>query len=266
MPTLTFNIKYTVGANQLLSASDIRKNFLWGINLEKYGNSMSDDVLDYHIQAAITQFENFLQLKFTKQVIQEQKDFDADAWAAWGYIKTSYPVVCPVSLFGFLGTVQQVNYPDTWLSSKHTNDGKYERMLHLVPNTNSTQSELVTYTGILPNINYFSSQQIPNYWQVTYVTGFDVLPYDLANAIGKLATINILTAAQDGLLFAPGIASTSISLDGLSQNLSSFANASSGVFGPRIKQYATDLWGDGKVLGEMKRLYDQWAAISWGVC
>lgn len=259
MPRLTFNIKYARGSNQLISAADIRKNFLWNINLEKYGNSMSDDVLNYHIQAAITQFENFLQLKFTKQVIQEQKDFDADGWKAWGYIKTSYPVVCPVSLFGFLGTVQQVNYPSTWLSTKHTNDGKYERMMHLVPNTNSTQSELVTYTGILPNINYFASQQIPNYWQVTYITGFDKLPADLFNAIGKLATINILAAASEGMLYAPGISSQSISLDGLSQSLNSFANSNAGVFGARIKQYTEEL------KEEKARLYDQWGAIVWGV-
>jgi hypothetical protein len=259
VPRLTFNIKYARGGNQLLSAADIRKNFLWGINLEKYGNSMGDDVLDYHIQAAITQFENFLQLKFSKQIVRENKEFIGSEWRSWGYIKTSYPVVCPISLIGMLGTVQQVEYPKTWMSTKKTTDGRYERMLHLVPNTNSSNSELVVYNGILPNINYFSSSQIPNYWEVSYVTGFDQLPFDLANAIGKLATINIMSAAGDGLLFAPGIGSTSISLDGLSQSLSSSANASAGVFGARIKQYTEEL------KEEKQRLYDQYAAIVWGV-
>ena len=258
MPKLTLNIKYSLEERQVISANDIRKNFLWGVDLQRFGNYMDDEVLNFHIKAAIKQFESFLQLKFTRQVIKESKDFSANDWKTWGYIKTTYPVVEPIELEGFIGKVQQVNYPKGWLSIRRANDDLYTRQIHLVPSTSATNNELVVYSGIMPNLGYMSNSSIPNYWTLKYLTGFDIVPADILNVICKLATINIMAAASDGLLFSPGVSSQSISLDGLSQSISGFANGQSSVFGARIKQYAQE------IEDEKSRLFDTYAAVVWG--
>lgn len=176
-------------------------------------------------------------------------------------MKATYPVVCALGLTGFLGTVKQVNYPKEWLSARRTSDGKlYSRLLYLVPNTNSTHSEAIIFSGIMPNIRTYGSQrQIPNYWEMKYITGFDKVPSDIMNVIGKYTALNILALAGDFLQKYPGQSSTSISLDGLSQSVSTFANGQTGIFGARIKQYSEEI---DKELSRLKDYY----GISWGVC
>lgn len=264
MPTVEFVVKYSKNTNLIISPDEIRNLYLWGLPLQKNGQSISDEQIEFFIQSVTEQLEETLSLKFKKQLIKEEKDFYADDWRVWGYIKASYPINCPIELVGFLGTVKQVTYPRTWLSTRSTNDGKnYSRQLHLVPNTNSTHEQLVVYNGLLPNINYFSNPQIPNYWQMTYVTGFDKIPKSIINVIGKLVSMNIFAFLSDALLPFPGTNSKTLSLDGLSQSLN--FNGANGLFAARIKQYNDELYGNANNIGEIKRLRDQYTQIVWGV-
>ena len=73
----------------------------------------------------------------------------------------------------------------------------------------------------------------PNYWHAKYLTGFKKIPNDLLNVLGMLASINVLNIAGDIILGA-GIASYSLSLDGLSQSISSTSSATNSGYGARI--------------------------------
>lgn len=262
MSQLTFHIKYKKGTSSIIDPNDIRQNYLFGINLQKQGQVLTDDVYQYYIDAAVEQLQNYLGIKLFKQVIQESKDFYSDDWMQWGYLKTTYPVRCAFELIGYLGTVKQVTYPTDWLSVRKTSDGElYQRQIHIIPNSANVQNEAIMYTGILPSVNYHSNRRIPNYWTMTYVTGFDKVPADIINALGKIAALNILAMMSDAFLLYPGVNSQSISLDGLSQTLSTNA---SGVFSNRIKQYMLDLWGDNNSMGVLKQLYDRYATFTWG--
>lgn len=261
MPTLNFNIKYSVNSSLVLSADDIKERYLYGLPLGKNGQSIPDRVIEEQIASVTEQLEEFLSLKLKKQVITESHDFFSDDWKVWGYIPVMYPCVCAVSITGFLGTVKQVEYPKTWLSTKKSSDGKsYSRLLYLVPNTNSSQQDLIVYSGLLPNINYFSSQQIPNYWSIKYVTGYSKIPKPIINVIGKMVAMNIMAILSDTLLPFAGVSNNSISLDGVSQTIGYNAN---GIFSNRIKLYNEELFGKngGYGTGEMKRLYDNYCAI-----
>jgi len=257
MPTLNFSVKYKVNEFKVWTSSEIKKLYLYGLNLEKEGRELPDEVVENFISSSTEMVEKYLQIKLRKQVIVENKDFIGTDWDSWSIIKASYPIVCPVQLIGYLGTTKQVTYPSTWLSSKKNSDGQtYSRILNLVPNTNSQSAEMIVFSGIMPNLRtYGDYRSIPNYWQLKYITGFDKVPEDIRNVIGKFAAINVLALAGDFLQKTPGQSSGSISLDGLSQSTSTFASSTGSIFGARIKQYSDELEK------ELKRLQDYYTAI-----
>lgn len=264
---ITLGTKYNKDTKALISVDEFKSYYLWGIELQKYGKEMPDEVYQRSILRAQEAIEELLQIKLVKQIYSEDKTFFSDDWKSWGYIPTQYPVVCPIDLVGFLGTVRQVQYPKEWLSAKRTSDNQYlHRQLYIVPNSRSTFNQLVVYQGILPNVNYFANSTIPYYWKLSYVTGWDrdKIPATILAVIGKIAALDILAVASDAMLYSPGIASTSISLDGLSQSLSSVASGQNGLFGARIKQYLDELFGRSGRDGEINRLKDTYTALIWG--
>jgi hypothetical protein len=241
--TLTLVTKYNVDLDSIISPGEIRDNYLFGIDLSKNGQVINDEMIQFYIDAATESIERELNLLLSPTVYTENKDFYADDWKTWGYMKATYPVVSPISLDGYLGTIKQVTYPLNWLSVRKVSDGKlYSRLMYLVPNTGSSYSEIIIFSGILPYLtSYGSSPQIPNYWTMKYLTGFCKVPADIKNAIGKLATINILMVAGDFLLRTPGQSNKSISIDGLSQSSGTWVNGQNSIFGARVKQYSDEL-------------------------
>jgi hypothetical protein len=276
MPRITLSCISLKNTQQTMSVDDLKLKYLFGLPLEKDGQPIPEEVYEFYLDAAVQQVEELLSLKLNKTVIEEQKDFYYDDWVHWSYIKASYPVVYPRFLRGFLGTTKQVDYPQSWLQARKTNDGKlYSRMLYMVPTYNSTTSQnSIIFSGVMPNLNWFASRgangQIPSYWNMTYITGFDRVPSDIIHIIGMLASIQILIVLSDVLMgnnsgdesgMGWGINSKSVSIDGLSQSLSS--GAGTGIFNARVKMYTQQL-GDlsGRQPGELQRLIDYYNAIA----
>jgi hypothetical protein len=136
------------------------------------------------------------------------------------------------------------------------------------------QNSIIT-SGVVPNLNWFARQShIPGYWTLKYITGWSAIPSEIIDAICKIATLQILAVVSDMLMGSGssqiqgsgvgwGISSKSISIDGLSQSLSSTA-PQGGIFGARTKQYQAAL-GDtsGKNPGELQNLIDYYKDINW---
>jgi len=110
----------------------------------------------------------------------------------------------------------------------------------LVPGNSSARTNAIVYSGKTPHLGYLGRTQIPNYWRITYCTGFNKIPNDLKNFIGKLAAINIFHILGD-LILGAGIASQSIGIDGLSQSISTTSSATNAGYGARIIGYSDDL-------------------------
>jgi hypothetical protein len=277
MPTITFNIKYGVNTKTSFSSQDLKDKFLSGIPNDFNGQKVTDETIDFYIQSAKETLESYLGLKLDRQVIIESKDYIQDDWLQWGFINTTYPVQCAVSLKGYLGNVAQINYPKEWLSVKRTNDHRsFNRQFRLVPNGGSVTYENTSalYLGSgYPLMGWWrTNRNIPNYWELEYITGFpdDKVPTDILQAIGMIATIPILGLLSDMQIgnrgLGLGVQSKSISLDGLSQSVSSYANGSTGIFGARMKQYSDQLFGVSGKPGLLEILRDSYSAIIWGVC
>lgn len=244
MPELILQAPFSKNNDLLYSAQELRNSFLYGIKMSSPLSSQSalnfsDEDVEFHIKAAQKEMENFLGLKLFRKIYDETLTFSNDDWRTWGFMKTTFQVVCPLKLEGYLNTIKQTEYPKEWLSAKADSDGiQYHRSIYIVPAGNSgAVVNSVIYAGLLPNLGYLNAGMIPNYWKVTYVTGFEQVPADLMMAIGQLATMSLLSIAGSNVLGIPGVSSTSLSLDGLSQSLSASANA----FGDRAKALGEDL-------------------------
>jgi hypothetical protein len=244
MPSVSFKVRYRKNNGLVFSADELKNLYFLGIPItDANGNPMSDTDIEFHIRTAQEGIENLLSLKFQRQVYEENMDWDYDQWKAWGFIHTTYMVRKALRLQGFFNTTQQIDYPEEWLSAKKANDGiKYHRTMNLVPIHGSANSlsNNVTYVGIAPHLGYLGNKTIPNYWVARYITGWERVPNDILDVVGKLAAINIFHQLGD-LIVGAGIASKSISVDGLSQSISTTSSATNAGYGARIIGYLKDL-------------------------
>lgn len=277
MPQITFTTRYPKNLSSPFSAQDLRETFLSGIPTEINGQRISDATIDFYIDSAVTQLESYLGLKLNRQIITESRDYYIDDWSAWGYLKVTYPVQYPISLDGYLGNSKQISYPQEWLSVRTTNDNKYSRQFRITPSSSNisfqNSTSILVMGSAYPILNWWrTNRNVPNYWQLQYLTGFDgdKIPSDILQAIGMIATIPILGIASDlnmskgGL--GIGISSKSISLDGLSQSASTYSNGQNGTFGARMKQFSDQLFGISGKVGLLETLKSSYSEIIWAVC
>lgn len=256
MPTISFKAPFSKNNELVYSPQEIKSVFLSDITNTSSLAKMSDDDYVFQIRAAQREVENYLAIKLFRQVYSENLEFNNDEWRHWGFIKTSYMVVCPLSLEGFLNTTKQATYPKEWLSSKQeSNDELYHRSIYMVPagNTGAITNSVI-YAGILPNLGYLNAGIIPNYWKATYTTGFDKIPADIIHLVGILTAISLLYIAGNNTIGIPGVGSSSLSIDGLSQSIST-----NNYYLARIKAYIEDM---NRKLENAKGTY---RGFSWGV-
>lgn len=240
MPSITLKCPY--GQNELImSPAEMLETYFYGIDICKDGKIISNEMMTMYLKSATEEVERSLDIKILPQIIHESHDFWLNDWKAWGYIPLTYPAKKAFDLEGYISDVQQIKYPTEWLNTRKTNDGYlYSRNLYLLPTAGTAQSNAVVVSGITPHLGFFGNKQIPNYWRATYCTGFDDIPKDLLNFIGKLASINLFHILGDIILGA-GIASQSIGIDGLSQSISTTSSATNAGYGARITGYLADM-------------------------
>jgi len=247
-----------------MSVAEFKEQYLYGIPLcnPTTGATISDETIRQRLLAYQNLMEDTINVKLFKQTITESKDFVMEEYQAWGFVKTSWQINKMCSVTGNFNNVKVITYPIEWLTTRKSNDGQgVFRQFHIVPNGGETatfNSLSVVYTQIY---GLYGMAQIPNWWNITYVTGFDVIPPTVINAIGISASIDILTLAEKvvarGGTDAFGVASSSLSFDGLSQNASKMNGGN--IFQQQIKQY-------GEMLKEqMPRLRNMYGGITFDV-
>lgn len=245
---MTLTISYQKNAHQSISAAELKSLYLKNIPLLSPNGVLvlDDDTIEQYCLEAQDQCENALNMIFMRCAYQENRDFVWDDWIQWGYFPCTFPVVAPYSVLGFFNTTLQINYPQEWLSSKQQNSGvdrgrdeNYQRTINLVPLQGSVTSLSgnSVFVGLTPYVSYFGNKTIPNYWQLTYVTGFNKLPLSIIRYVALQATIQCLILASQNVTGQAGIGSKSIGIDGLSQSITTTASANSIAFGALIKSY-----------------------------
>lgn len=235
---------FSVSKDLVYSPRELLDIYFHGINIPRDKQArITDETLEAQIRFAQRELEDHLGIKLAPQLYKEKVHFYREDWAKWGRIGTQYPVRDALSMIGLADTTRQIIYPSTWLVNKENNDEIYERTIYVLPIEGSSiafTTNSVPFTGAAPQWYARGRTQIPTYWTVEYLTGFKKIPASLANAVGKIAAINLFNILGD-IVIGAGIASQSVGFGGLSQSISTTSSAENSAYSARIKQYLAEL-------------------------
>jgi hypothetical protein len=260
MAQLTFNIKYRKNTGLVISVAELWELFLYGIKIQGgEGSNFSDESMRFYLVAAQREIENYYNLKFIKQLADQTITYyRTDYWQTFPILQTNYPVREPLSMIGMLNKMEQIVYPQGWLFCEYdTLMGQGKRRISVVPTGSSTRGNAeIILTGITSQVGMQRFNMIPDYWRIQYITGWDIdqMPMDLINVVGMVASFGPLGIAGDLILGSAGIASQSLSIDGLSQSISTTASATNAGYGARIIQYEKQIK---ETTNRLKLVYDQ---------
>ena len=226
----------------LVSVDELRENYLFGLDLsDDAGNPFPDRMLEWYIKAGIDWLEKELDIDLVaKTHINEIHDHFAVDYARWGYFQLqNYPVIAIDRLqFQYPSMLDAVTIDPRWIVLE---DNGVSGVIQIVPGQGNIADILMIPGALLP---MWSGQtgRVPSIWHFNYRSGFEPLeaPPDIKHAIGMWASIGILNIAGD-LIVGAGIASKSVSLPGLSQNVNTTSSATNAGFGARIIEYQKEL-------------------------
>lgn len=257
MPQLSLSIEYQKNTGLLLNSIELKNLHFTGIELkDQFGNPIPEETINFYIEAAQKEIADSLQIKLKRTCYKEDKHYVYDDWIQWGYIPTTYPVVKPIALKGFLNSNLQIDYPQDWLSYKKQSPDTdlYHRSISLVPATGSGASfSSQPYYLNTPFSNIYGSKIIPNYWLLHYITGFSRIPVDVMRAIAMKSAIDLFRNLSDIITGSPGVTNKSMGIDGLSQSQGSTASSGKLAFAGRIDSYQKEL--DERLMPKLKDRY-----------
>jgi hypothetical protein len=219
----------------LLTVEELKQIYLFGLDLtDDAGNQLPDATYQFYILSAIEWLEHNLDIKvLPTTVIAESHDYYRGDYAAFNIAQLdNYPVISLDEWRVQYPSGQTVIvYPAEWIRLDQTHG-----IVRVVP-TAGTLSEIVIGQGgsFLPAV-FNGMSHLPDLFQFDYTCGFENLPTNLKNMIGMVASFGPLNIFGD-LIVGAGIASTSLSIDGLSQSINSTSSATNSGYGARIGQY-----------------------------
>ena len=237
----------------------LKERFLFGVELvDNKGNQMPDKTLQDYIDIATSMLEhdldiNIVPVTFAGNPLEggdaEEKDYQANDYWQWGYFQlNNLPVVEVLEVRAVYPNANILSYPKEWFKLQ-----PHDGILRLIPSAGTLSQFAVDVGGqYFPEI-FRSNGHVPLVWQIDYTAGFQdgKIPMDVNAAIGMIAGIMALNIAGD-LIAGAGIATKSISLDGLSQSISTTSSATNAGYGARLIQYDKQIKSD---LATLKNYY-----------
>lgn len=261
MPQIQYSVKYRKNEGLVLTPEELLALHFYGVPMRsKDGTVLNPDTIRFQIKSAQQEVEKFLEIRLNITLIEQNIDyFRDDYWNALPIMKTKLPVKTPLSLQGFLNGVEQIKYPKEWLNAKKDSEGHYYKKIHIIPTGalagagNSWSSSGVLLSGITAYIGLTAMTNIPSYFTVQYITGFDSdhIPFDVVDLISKFASIKLFAVLGE-LPLGAGISSVSLGIDGLSQSLSSTKSGQTSAYSARTTQYTKDI---SEHLSRLKNFY-----------
>ena len=228
-------------ALSIISVEELKTNYLFGLDLtDDSGTEYPDSLYEWYIKAAVSWVEHRLDLPLRPKVIeQERHDYVPDDYRNFMWLRLKeYPVIAVDEITMVLPADQIVQtFDNDWINFR-----KDSGIVHIVPGTGSAGTILFGYGGAwLPYVRA-SHRFIPDAFRVDYTAGFESgqVPFDLKDVVGKTASFGPLHIAGD-LLGGAGIASQSLSIDGLSQTFNTTSSATNSGYGARVLNYQREI-------------------------
>lgn len=234
----------------LLTAAKLKERFLFGVEIfDSEGNELTDETLQSYIDMAVSELEHDLDISIVASEKCEEKDYFANDYYGWGYFQlNNLPVVAIKSVN--VVYLQDENdavdpneialeIPKSWWRLR-----EHDGILRLIPNNRFPASLQVDNAGAFFPELFRRNGHVPNLWRITYDSGFKdgCVPMIINSAIGLMAAIYALNIAGD-LILGAGIASSSLSIDALSQSINTTSSAENHGFSAKVLQYGNQLFG-----------------------
>lgn len=219
----------------VVTVQELKERYLYGLDdalSNDAGVPIPDRVYVHYIQAAIAWFEQATQLRILPKKFVEFHDyFKEDVERFFAFWTNEYPILQVDEIALTIDPANPMPYPNEW----HRIEAQVGQ-IHMMPQGNTP------LLGVQAR-NYYgsvSNKFIPQAFRITYHAGFGAegnpIPANFIDIIGKEASRGPLNLGGD-LLGGAGIASQSISLDGLSTSFNTTSSATSAGFGARLIQY-----------------------------
>jgi hypothetical protein len=239
-------------ALSVLTVEELKDYYLFGVDLTRDdGEPFSDAMYRHYIKEAVAWLESHLGIPITpRRIVEEKHDFIREDYSKWMWLNLEqFPVLAVEEVKLVLPGEQVVKVFDaTWLHVQ-----KDSGQLQLMPPGGSVGTILLGASGAWLPFMFTHARTIPDAFRVTYSAGFAAgeVPENLRAMIGKKAAMGPLNIAGD-LIAGAGIAAQSLSIDGLSQSISTTSSATNAGYGARILQYWKDIKED---MPQLKRYY-----------
>jgi len=226
-------------ALDIISVDELKTNYLFGLDLTNdEGTEYPDSLYEWFIKSAVSWVEIRLDLPLRPKVIEEEKhDYVKDDYENYIMLHLrEYPVIAVEEIKMVIPGDQDTQiFEDDWINLR-----KDTGVVHVVPGTGSAQTILFGAGGAWLPYMRANNRFVPDVFRVKYTAGFENVPDVIKDVVGKTASFGPLNIAGD-LLGGAGIASQSISIDGLSQSFNTTSSSTSAGYGARLLQYQKEL-------------------------
>lgn len=238
-------------ALSIISVEELKELYLFGLDLtDDSGTPYPDSMFEHYIKSAVASLEKKLDIHILPiTILEEFHDYIREEFLEFMYLHLDeYPVISVEEMtlkFPSDSTIMTVDLNDLQLIKK-------SGQLQVVPSLNSNYSFVFSNSAlaVMPYIRS-NTRSIPNLFRISYTAGLDPVPEDIKDLVGKIASFGPLNIAGD-LLGGAGIASQSLSIDGLSQTFNTTSSATNAGYGARLLQYSREIK---EVVPELRRYY-----------
>ena len=279
----------------IITPPELRSEYLFGLILvDRFGRPYSDENIAQFIRKSQATVErrcdiNILPRKILAtaseasaidsgfdlddfDIIEPGYDYSFNDFQRWTFLKLNKrPLLFEVKVIKLIYPVglSVFDLPEEWIRTYFQ-----ASQIQVVPTAGALSRVFMLPSGqFAPMVSWYLPGQIPQVFQISYDVGlidkegkrnrhFPENVFDEArHLVGLLAAVEVLGVTGDAIL--AGVASQSISGDGISESFSTTASATSATYQARIESYRKDLLG--RTQGEpgvYENFKNYWSQIS----
>jgi hypothetical protein len=231
-----FELTYKVDNTLMMSSNRLKVTYATDIDFQGLaGQKLTDDTVEQKIKTEQVKIENMLDVKITKQKLYEQQPYDQLMFREWGCVPLHYNISEFIEGTGKVNEHKAIDLQLEYISISKQVD-QFRTMYIMPTGIGLWYTQLTAYMFMFG----YRTEYIPNFWHIKYFSGFDRVPEDIVEAVGKATMLQVYNILGN-ILFPVGIASFSKSIDGLSQSTGTTASATNALFGASINQFEDEL-------------------------
>lgn len=242
-------------ALDVISVDELKNIYLFGVDLTNdAGEEYPTILFEWYIKSAVRWLETKLDINITPHIYTAEKhDFYREDYYRHIFLKVDHVPILNEDAVDRIQLILPTNQPIIDFNKEWFNVVPESGQINIIPGNTQTSTIVLGAGGQWLPFIYNTAKFIPNAFHIDYTAGWakGAVPAEIRHAVGMVASYGPLNIAGD-LLGGAGIASQSISLDGLSQSFNTTSSATNAGYGARILQYSKELKD---MLPQLRRKY-----------